>query len=43
MNQPTPDADKAREFWCKIWEWPVEHRGDAGWLNYIKGTTQVEH
>ena len=32
-DQPTPDANEAREFWSNIWDRPVEHRGDAGWLN----------
>lgn len=41
-EQPTPDADEAREFWSNIWDQPVEHRRDAGWLNDLKGETQVE-
>lgn len=41
-DQPTPDANEAREFWSNIWDRPVEHRRDAGWLNDLKGKTQVE-
>ena len=41
-NQPTSDANEAREFCSNIWDWPVEHRRDADWLNDLKGKTQVE-
>lgn len=41
-DQPTLDANEAGEFWSNIWNRPVEHRRDAGWLNDLKGKTQVE-
>jgi len=41
-DQPS-DANEATEFWCNIWDLPVEHRRDAGWLNYLKEKTQVKH
>ena len=41
-DQTIPDANEAREFWSNIWDRPVEHRRDAGWLNDLKGKTLVE-
>ena len=41
-DQPTPDANEAIEFWTNIWDRPVEHRRDSGWLNDLKRESQVE-
>ena len=41
-DQPTPDANEGREFWRNIWDRPVKHRRDSGWLNDLKGKTQVK-
>lgn len=31
QNIQTPSPEALREFWCNIWENPVQHNNDAGW------------